>query len=93
MKYSFYWYVIISISGIIGSFIANIDLIYAIYASIPFFVLLIPVTFSLKEPNIHKWVIEKWYTKKLLHSIKTSLLENKKLRWLIIYSWVIYGFN
>ena len=83
----------LAISGILGGFIASINLRYTLYASIPFFALLLPVSLSLKEPSKHKNIIKENYGKELLKIIKLSLVENKKLKWLIIYSGIIYAFN
>jgi len=66
---------------------------YALYASIPFFTLMIPVAFSLQEPKRHKLIFEKGYAKELFKIIKVALIQNKKLRCIIIYSGIIYAFN
>ncbi len=89
----FYGMIALALSNILGGFIAKIDLRYALYASIPFFVLMIPLAFVLQEPQRHKLIFEKGYLKELLKIIKVALIQNKKLRWIIIYSGVIYAFN
>ena len=55
--------------------------------------LLIPLSFSLKEPKRHKLILKRGYLIELLKILKFSLFKNKKIRWLIIYSAVIVGFN
>jgi len=80
-------------SNIIGGVMAQYDLRLTMYATVPFFVMIIPLTLTFHEPSLHKRVIEKGYSKKLIQSIYLSLLESKKLRWLIIYSSVIFVFN
>lgn len=89
----FYGMIALALSSILGGFIAKTDLRYTFYASIPFFALMIPLAFSMQEPKRHKLIFEKGYTKELLKIIKVALIQNKKLRWIIIYSGVIYAFN
>ncbi len=83
----------LALSGIIGSFIAKINLRYTLFASIPFFALLIPVSLSLKEPKRHKIIIKESYRKELIKIMQFTLIKNKKLRWLILYSGIIFAFN
>ncbi|MFA5843064.1 MAG: MFS transporter [Candidatus Gracilibacteria bacterium] len=82
----------LAISNILGGFIAAIDLRYTLYASIPFFALLIPLTLSMHEPKKHKSPTEKGAPKKL-QTILKEVLQNKKLQWLIVFSGVIFAFN
>ncbi|MCD4705752.1 MFS transporter [bacterium] len=89
----FYGMISLALSSIIGGFIAKIDLRYTLYASIPFFALLIPLTISMQEPKRHKFIFKKGYVKELLRAIKVALMQNKRLKWIIIYSGVIYAFN
>ncbi|MEE8399426.1 MAG: MFS transporter [Desulfobacterales bacterium] len=83
----------LAVSNMMGGLIAKIDLRYALYASLPFFALLIPLTLSMQEPQRRKLIIEKGYTKELLNVIRVALLDNEKLRWIITYSGIIYAFN
>ena len=99
-KYKKYWgnsrfYGLISfaISGIIGGFIAKYGLRYTIYASLPVFFLVIPISLSFVEPKRHKVIVKKGYLKELFIIIKDIFVKQKKLRWLIIYSAFIFGFN
>jgi len=88
----FYGLIALAISSVFGGFIAEYELRYALYASVPFFAMLIPLSLTFHEPSRHKRVLEKGYTKKLLKSVYLALLESKKLRWLIVYSGVVYLF-
>jgi len=83
----------LAITGIIGGFIAQIGLRYTLFLSIPFFILMIPTVLSMIEPERHKRIIKKGYKRELLKIIKTILVENKKLKWIIIYSGIIFAFN
>lgn len=89
----FFGMISLAVSNVAGGIIAEYNLRYALYASIPFFLLAIPVTLSMKEPKRHKLIIAKGYTKELFEIMKTAMLKNKKLRWIIIYSGIVYSFN
>ena len=89
----FYGMLAFALSNVLGGFIAKIDLRYTLYASIPFFALLIPLSMSLQEPKRHKLIFKKGYTKELLKIIKIVLIKNKKLRWIIVYSGIVFAFN
>lgn len=88
-----YGMVAMAVSNIIGGFIAQYDLRYPFYASVPFFTLLIPVALSLHEPHAKKPIIQKDYLRILWLIIKTVFTQQKKLRWLIIYAGIIFSFN
>lgn len=89
----FYTALSLAFSNIIGAFIWEINLRYTLYASIPFFALTIPIAFSIYEPKRQKEIYEKWYIKDLVKILKTNILDNGKIKWIIIYSWTIYAFN
>ena len=80
-------------SQIIGGFIGKINFRWTFYLSIPFYLLLIPISLSFYEPKRHKFIIEKNHLHKLSKIFKFSLMKNIKLRWLIIFSGVIYALN
>ena len=90
---SFYWMISLAISNIIGWFIAHYGLRLSIYASIPFFIMAFILSFSFVEPDKHKEIIKENYIKNLLKIITHNLIKNNKLRWIIIYSGVIFAFN
>lgn len=83
----------VGLSGIIGGFVADIDLRYTMYASLPFFAIVIPITFWMHEPAKEKTIFKRGYGKEVFDTIKSTFLTNKKLMWLIIYSGVVYAFN
>lgn len=89
----FYQTLALAFANVTGWFIAKIDLRYTLFASIPFFIITIFIAFSLQEPKRHKIIIERWYLKELFKAIKISIIQNEKLRRLVIYSWIIYAFN
>ncbi len=80
-------------ANIMGGLIAEVELRYTLYASIPFFGLLVPLTLSMNEPRRHRLIVEKGYTRELLKVIRVALIGNAKLRWLIIYSGIVFAFN
>ena len=54
----FYGMIALALSNILGGFIAKIDFRYALYTSIPFFALMIPLAFLMQEPKRHKLIFE-----------------------------------
>ncbi len=96
-KALFYGMISLATSGIVGGFIAKVDLRYTLFASVPFFFLLIPLTFSLKEPLREEIIIKKNYLKELFNTVKKYLTtknkQNRKLKWIIFYSVIIHAFN
>jgi len=89
----FYGMISLAISSILGGFLAKVDLRYTLYASVPFFALLIPVTLSMQESQRHKVIFEKGYVRELFNIMKSILGKNKKIKWIIVYSGIIYAFN
>ncbi len=83
----------LAISNVLGGFIAKIDLRYTLYTSIPFFALLIPTALSIYEPKRHKLIFKKGYIWDLFKIIKNYIFNNRKLKWLILYSGIVYAFN
>jgi len=92
-KTSFFYMLALGVTAIAGGLIAKNDLRYAIYASIPFFALLIPVALSFHEPIVHRSVIAKNYAKHILQILTENMVHNKELRWIVVYSGVVYAFN
>ena len=83
----------LALSGVLGGLIATIDLRYTLYASIPFFALLIPVSLSFYEPVRHKFIVKKDSVQEISRILKVALIENGKLRWLMVYSGIVFAFN
>lgn len=88
----FFYTLGISFASIVGSFLGKIDYRYTFYAMIPAMLLLTAVSLSFKEPHQHKIIFTKNYVFDLFKAIRLAVLENKKLRWLMLYSAVIVGF-
>ena len=82
----------VAFASVIGGFIAEINFRWTFFAILPFLALLIPLTISMYEPKRHKLIFKKGYLWELLEILKYSLMENKKLRWLILYSGIIASF-
>ena len=55
--------------------------------------MLIPLTLSMREPDMHKLIIEKGYTIELLKIVRVALIDNEKLRGIILYSGIVFAFN
>ena len=82
-----------AVSVTLGGFMAKFGLRLTIYASIPFMALQIPLAILMKEPKRCKKIIKKGYFIKLLKIVKYTFVNNPKLKWLIIYAGIIFGFN
>ena len=82
----------IAFASITGGFIGEINFRWTFFAILPFLALLIPLAMSIHEPRRHKLIFKKGYMWELLRILKYSLLDNIKLRWLILYSGIISSF-
>ena len=75
-----------AVAGLLGGFLATTSLLLPVQVQTSILFLCIPIAISLVEPSLHKEnKIEKGFYS-IIKVVKFSLLENIKLRWLIIYS-------
>lgn len=88
-----YGFISIAFASVVGGFVGKIDLRWTIYLTLPFMFFLIPFSFLFKEPKRHKLIFKKGYIVDIFRIIKAVVLNNKRLKWLIIYSGVLLGFN
>jgi len=88
-----YGFVSAAFACVVGGFVGEVNLRWTIYLAIPFMAMLIPLAFSLREPKRHKLIFKKGYIVDILRIVKTVVLSNKKIKWLVIYSGVLLGFN
>jgi len=73
-------------AGILGGFLAVSSIYLPIYVQTGILFLSIPIALTLVEPTMHKEnKIERSF-KAILGVVKFAMVENAKLRWLIIYS-------
>lgn len=86
-------FITIAAATIIGGWLGTINYRLTLGLMIPFHIILIPFTISMKEPKRYKLIIKKGYVKKLWQIMKELVLKNPQTRWLFIYAGVIYGFN
>ncbi|MCK5322000.1 MAG: MFS transporter [Candidatus Aenigmarchaeota archaeon] len=89
----FLFMIAIAAASIIGGFIGEINFRWTFYVMLPFLVLLIPLSLSMHEPKRHKLIFQRGYFWELLRILKYSLLQNKKLRWIMLYAGIVYAFN
>ncbi|MFH1253499.1 MAG: MFS transporter [Candidatus Uhrbacteria bacterium] len=82
----------VSAASIIGGLLGGLNFRYPFFAMLPFYLFLIPLALSFYEPKHYKTITTKNHLRVLLASIKLSLLQNKRIRQLIIYSAVIVSF-
>ena len=88
-KASSYYMFSAAIAAVAGGLIADINLRWAFYAQIPVFALMIPLAYSLKEPEHHRNVAGK--EKKTMKAVVTEVFQRPKLRNLILYGAFIYA--
>lgn len=86
---AFYYYIGSSIASVIGGLLGGINFRYPFFAMIAVYLLLIPLTLSLYEPNRPKVVSGKNRFSDLLKIIHGSVFRNKKIGLLIVYSALI----
>ncbi|MBI2136741.1 MFS transporter [Candidatus Woesearchaeota archaeon] len=89
----FYGLLALAVSNVIGGFIGKIDLRLALFMSLPFMFSLIPITMSFTEPKKHKAILEKGHLSRLKDTLRFALIDNIRLRWLIVYAAIVIGFN
>lgn len=75
-----------AIAGILGGFLAVSSIYLPIYVQTAILFLSIPIALSLVEPTIHADNKLGKSLKVIFDVVKFSLVDNTKLRWLIIYS-------
>jgi MFS family permease len=88
----FYYSIGVAFASIVGGLLGKLDYRYTFYAMLPFMLLLIPISLSFTEPKRSKTIFTKNHFFDLFKIIKLAILENKKLRWLLVYSAVTIGF-
>jgi len=90
----FYNVLTVGLSSVIGGVIAEyFGMRYTIYASIPFNIVMVWVAWSFYEPKRAKLSQKKGYEKAFLKKVKEVLVEQKALKWIIIYSALVLAFN
>lgn len=92
-KYNFFGNISEAIASVLGGFLATVSLILPLYVQTAVMFLAFPVVFTLVQPKIHH---EDFHEEKIgnfsqmMKVIKFSLHEHKEVKWLIIYSAIIW---
>jgi MFS family permease len=86
-KTTFYGLVSVAVASVLGGFIGEFNLRWAIMGMVPFYIVLIPLSLSLREPSRHE-DLKKESSQKLKGIVKYCF-EDVKIRWLITYAAVI----
>lgn len=84
-----YYMISSAIAAAIGGIIAGYQLRWALFAQVPVFALMIPLAYSLKEPEHHKEVSKK--ESKTMKAIISDVLKQPELRNLIFYGALIFA--
>lgn len=88
-KASSYYMLSSAVAAVVGGLIAGYQLRWALYAQVPIFALMIPIAYSMKEPEHHKEV--KGEEEKTMRKVVEEVLRRPKLRNLVFYGAVIYA--
>ena len=75
-----------AIAGILGGLLAVSSIYLPVYVQTGILFFSIPIAFTLVEPSIHKENKLDKSLKAILEVVKFAIVDNRKLRWLIIYS-------
>lgn len=86
---SSYYMISAAIAAAAGGLIADINLRWTLYAQIPIFALMIPVAWSMKEPEHHKEVAEE--ESKTMKTVVREVFDRPRLRNLLLYGAFIYA--
>jgi len=73
-------------AGILGGFLAVVSIYMPIYVQTSILFFSIPIAFTLIEPPMHKEKKLDRSFKAVLDVVKFAMVDNQKLKWLIIYS-------
>ena len=73
-------------AGILGGFLAVCSIYLPIYVQTAILFFSIPISFTLIEPTMHKENKLDRSLKAVLDIVKLAMVDNQKLKWLIIYS-------
>ena len=76
-------------AAVLGGFLADINLRLTFFAQIPFFAAMIPLAYSLKEPEHHREVGDR--EKETMKTVVKDVFRRPKLRNLIMYGAFIYA--
>jgi MFS family permease len=88
-KASSYYMFSSAVAAVAGGLIAGYQLRWALHAQIPIFMLMIPIAYSMKEPEHHLEVSEK--EEKTMKSVVREVLKRPELRNLMFYGAAIYA--
>jgi len=78
-----------AIAAVAGGLIADVNLRWAFYAQVPVFALMIPLAYSLKQPERHMDVSGR--EKKTMKAVVSEVFQRPKLRNIILYGAFIYA--
>ena len=90
----FYNMMTVGVSSVIGGFISDAyGMRYTIYASVPFYFILVAVALTFREPKRVKVTLKRGYGKVFLTKVKEIFIESHSLKWIVLYSALVLAFN
>ncbi len=90
---TFYLLISMAVANIMWGFLWEISFRLTFWLSFVFNISSVFIAFSMKEAKRHRKIIKKWYLRQMLIIVKEALIDNHKLRYLLIWAGLIYGLN
>ncbi len=90
---TFYMLIAMAVTNILWWFIGDVSFVWTFWLSFLFNIPSVFIAMSMKESKRSKKIIKKWYLHQLRLILKKSFVENKQLRYLLIWIGLIYGLN
>jgi len=87
----FYTMVSLAVSAILGGILGGMNLRYPFYATLPFAAAMISVALSMSEPARHSESAKSGLAPGLFKIVRRALVEDKRVRWLIVYLAVLHA--
>ncbi len=93
-KLFFYNVCAVGVSSVVGGWLASFfSFRLTFYAVYPFFLSAIVIAFSLEEPPRKTLQAQQGYLRELRNILRYCLVQNTRLRWLMLYSGLVMGIN
>lgn len=88
-KTKYYALIATAAASILGGVIGEFNLRYTLTGMVPIFLAMIPLSYSMVEPERKRKVADEGHLKEIISTGKETFLHNSRLRWLIVYSAIL----